>query len=195
MKNNTYISTLHDFSHKIYFYCWKKLKNMNFYSKMVWPPPPYDVISRNHRNLPLLNLTQNAREGWTNSYWKKIRCWCFIVYEKIQKNFSGGWHPLHVQGLKQTPLNRSQTVTGTVQTTYWRTHEAKKKKQLQENDWTTDHLTNNKRLFSCDNRLIETPMTLRVFIANNYRGHQLTWYNSLWLWRWLPYSFANSPRL
>ena len=105
----------------------KSWKNMNFYSKMVWPPPPYDVISRNHRNLPLLNLTQNAREGWTNSYWKKIRCWCFIVYEKIQKNFSGGWHPLHVQGLKQTPLNRSQTVTGTVQTTYWRTHEAKKK--------------------------------------------------------------------
>ena len=37
---------------------------------------------------------------------------------KFRKNFSGGWHPLHVQGLKQTPLNRSQTVTGTVQTTY-----------------------------------------------------------------------------
>ena len=26
MKNNTKISTLHDFSHKIFFYCWKKLK-------------------------------------------------------------------------------------------------------------------------------------------------------------------------
>ena len=26
MKNNTYINTLHDFNHKIYFYCWKKLK-------------------------------------------------------------------------------------------------------------------------------------------------------------------------
>ena len=26
MKNNTWIGTLHDFSHKIYFYCRKKLK-------------------------------------------------------------------------------------------------------------------------------------------------------------------------
>ena len=26
MKNNLKISTLHDFSHKIDFYCWKKLK-------------------------------------------------------------------------------------------------------------------------------------------------------------------------
>ena len=30
----------------------------------------YDVISRNHRNWPALNLTQNARERWKNSYWK-----------------------------------------------------------------------------------------------------------------------------
>ena len=68
--------------------------------------------------------------------------------------------------------------------------DSSKKRQLQENDWTTDHLTNNKRLFSCDNRLIEKAMSLWVFIANNYHGHQLTWYNSLWLWRWLPYSFT-----
>ena len=39
--------------------------------KMAWPPPTYDVISRNPRNWPLLNLTQNAPEGWTNSYWKR----------------------------------------------------------------------------------------------------------------------------
>ena len=55
---------MHDFSHKIYCYCWK---NMYFHSKMAWPPPPYSVISHNHRNWQLLNLTQNAREGWTNS--------------------------------------------------------------------------------------------------------------------------------
>ena len=30
MKNNTWINTLHDFSHKIYFYCWKKLRKHVF---------------------------------------------------------------------------------------------------------------------------------------------------------------------
>ena len=45
-------------------------KNMYFYSKMACPPPTHDVISRNDRNWPSLNLTQNEREGWTNSYWK-----------------------------------------------------------------------------------------------------------------------------
>ena len=28
MKNNTLISTLHDYSHKVYFYCWKKKKHI-----------------------------------------------------------------------------------------------------------------------------------------------------------------------
>ena len=31
-----------------------------------------------------------------------------------------------------------------------------KQNQLRENDWTTENLTNNKRLFSCDIRRIET---------------------------------------
>ena len=43
---------------------------MCFQSQMAWPPPTYDVITRNHRNGPSPNLTQNVREGWTNSYWK-----------------------------------------------------------------------------------------------------------------------------
>ena len=30
----------------------------------------FDVISRNHSTWPSLNLSQNLREGWTNSYWK-----------------------------------------------------------------------------------------------------------------------------
>ena len=41
-------------------------------------------------------------------------------------------------------------VTGTVQMTYWR-NQAK----LWETDLTADNLTNNKRLFNCDNRRIE----------------------------------------
>ena len=70
MKNNTYINTLDDFSHKIYFYYSKKLEKHHLYLhiKMAWPPATYDVIFRNPRNWPLLNLTQNVPEGWTNSY-------------------------------------------------------------------------------------------------------------------------------
>ena len=48
---------------------------MYFHSNMAWPPATYDVISRNHitnhNNWPSLNLSQNVREWWTNSYWKR----------------------------------------------------------------------------------------------------------------------------
>ena len=66
--------------HKIYFYCWK---NMYFHAKTAWPPPNYDVISRNYRNWPSLNLTQNVREGWTNSYCSRGKL----------RNFLGGGIP------------------------------------------------------------------------------------------------------
>ena len=50
----------------------KKIKkNMYFHSKVAWAPPSYDVLSRYHRKWPSLNSTQNAREGWKNSYWKQ----------------------------------------------------------------------------------------------------------------------------
>ena len=52
------MSTLHNFSHKIYFYCWKKLKNMYFHSKMVWPH-----MTSYLWNWPSLNLTQNCARG------------------------------------------------------------------------------------------------------------------------------------
>ena len=56
--------------------------------------------------------------------------------------------------LEQIPLNRSKQLPAPY--------------KLQENDWTTDNLTNNKRLLICDNRRIETHHSLhRVFIANN----------------------------
>ena len=48
----------------------KSRKNVYFRSKVAWTPPTYDVLSRNHRNWTSLNLTQNVREGWKNSYWK-----------------------------------------------------------------------------------------------------------------------------
>ena len=44
---------------------------MFFHSKMAWYPATYDVISRNRRNWPSLNFSQNAREEQTNNYWKR----------------------------------------------------------------------------------------------------------------------------
>ena len=81
------ISTLLDFSHKIYFYVGKSWKNVYFHSKMAWPPPTNDVISRNHKNWLLLNLTQNAREGWTNSYWKHQVLMFYLLGENSEKPY------------------------------------------------------------------------------------------------------------
>ena len=55
--------------------------------------------------------------------------------------------------LEQTPLNGSQQLTAP-----YKQHNIDriKQNQLQENDWTTYSLTNNKQLFNCDNRQIET---------------------------------------
>ena len=58
----------------------------------------FDVISRNHSTWPSLNLSQNLREGWTNSYWK---CQVLMFYP-LRKNSAkpffggreGGIHPL-----------------------------------------------------------------------------------------------------
>ena len=62
---------------------------MYFHPKMAWPPATYDVISRNHSNWPSLNLSQNVRKGWTNSYWKR-QVLMFYPLGKTQKNLCGG---------------------------------------------------------------------------------------------------------
>ena len=56
--------------------------------------------------------------------------------------------------LRQTPLNRSEQLPAR----YKRLHSIDELKQTQQrqNDWTTKNLTNNKRLFNCGNRRIET---------------------------------------
>ena len=53
----TWISTLHDFSHKIYFYSWKKLKKHAVSPK---------IGLTTNSNWPSLNLSQNVCEGWKN---------------------------------------------------------------------------------------------------------------------------------
>ena len=70
----------------------------------TYPPASYDVISLNHSNWPSLNLSQNVRKGWTNSYWKR-QVLMFYPLEKNSKKPYGGWHPpplpppLYVRGL------------------------------------------------------------------------------------------------
>ena len=65
---------------------------MYFHPKMVWPPATHDVITRNHSNWPSLTLSQNVREGWTNSYGKRQE----LMYYPLGKNSEKplwGWHP------------------------------------------------------------------------------------------------------
>ena len=54
--------------------------------------------------------------------------------------------------LEETPLNRSQQLPAP----YKRLIYEIKQNLLRENDSTTDNLTNNRGLFNCDNRRIET---------------------------------------
>ena len=96
MKNNTL--TLNDFSHKIYFYYWKKLKKHVFSPKLAWPPATYDIISCNHSNWPPLHLSQNVYKGWMNSYWKCQVLMFYPLGKNSEKPYRGG-SPLYVRGL------------------------------------------------------------------------------------------------
>ena len=61
---------------------------------MAWPPATYDIISRNHNNWPSLNSSQNLREGWTNSYWKRQVLMFYPLGKKTQKNPTPSPNPL-----------------------------------------------------------------------------------------------------
>ena len=76
---------------------------MYFHSKMVWPPATHDVITRNHSNWPSLTLSQNVREGWTNSYGKRQEL-MFYPLGKTLKNLKGSGIPL--------PLGRPRVKLG-----------------------------------------------------------------------------------
>ena len=69
-------------------------KNIYFHPKMAWAPATYDVISRDHSNWLVLNLSQNVHEGWTNSYWKR-QVLISSTRKKLRKTSwgRGGWHP------------------------------------------------------------------------------------------------------
>ena len=66
--------------------------NMHFHPKLAWPPATYGVISRNHSDWPSLNSSQNLREGWTNSHWKRHVLMFYPLGKNSEKPY-GGWHP------------------------------------------------------------------------------------------------------
>ena len=65
-------------------------KNMYFHPKLAWPPATYDVISRNHSNWPSLNFSQNVREGWMNSYWKRQVLMFYPLAKNSEKPYGRG---------------------------------------------------------------------------------------------------------
>ena len=66
-----------------WFYFWKKLKKHVLSPKIGVTNCTFDVISRNHSTWPSLNLSQNLREGWTNSYWKPQA----LMFYPLRKNW------------------------------------------------------------------------------------------------------------
>ena len=83
-------------------------KNMYFHTKLAWPHATYDVISRDHSNWPSLNLSQNPREGWANSFWQRQVLIFYPLGKNSEKPYGGGIHPnpppplsppLYVRGL------------------------------------------------------------------------------------------------
>ena len=58
---------------------------MFFHSKMAWHPATYDVISRNRRNWPSTNLSQNAREERVATISPLVRNLTMFVFEQISQ--------------------------------------------------------------------------------------------------------------
>ena len=83
-------------------------KNMYFRPKLAWPPAIDNAISRNHSNWPSLNLSQNLREIWANSYWKRQVLMFYPLGKDSEKPKGDGIPhpplspspPLYVRGLK-----------------------------------------------------------------------------------------------
>ena len=56
---------------------------------MAWPPATYAVISCNHSDWPALNLPQNLRERWTNSYRKRQVLMFYPLGKNSKKPYGG----------------------------------------------------------------------------------------------------------
>ena len=105
---------MHDFSHKIYFYCWKKLKKMHFHSNwldhLLLMMSYLLTIATDHKLVPKTARGMNEQLLW------KRQVLMFYTLGKNRRNLmtlgGGGGHlpppplpsPLHVQGLIATSL-------------------------------------------------------------------------------------------
>ena len=70
-------------------------KNIYFHPKMAWAPATYDVISRNHSNWLVLNLSQNVHEDELTAT-ENVRCWYLPPGKNSEKPLGGegvGIHP------------------------------------------------------------------------------------------------------
>ena len=57
--------------------------------KLARPLATYDAIARNHSNWPSLNLSQNVREGWMNSFWKRQVLMFYPLGRNSEKPYCG----------------------------------------------------------------------------------------------------------
>ena len=99
---------MHDFSHKIYFYCSKKLKKMHFHSNwldhLLLMTSYLLTIATDDKLVPKTARGMNEQLLW------KRQVLMFYTLGKNQRNLMGGggiYHPpspLHVQGLIATSL-------------------------------------------------------------------------------------------
>ena len=89
----------------------------------------------------------------TDETLNRLRLWSlcdmyYVFYRLLSTTHVRSWFT----NLEQTPRNRSQQLPAP----YKLLIDGIKQNWLRENDWTTDNLTNNERLFNCDKRRIET---------------------------------------
>ena len=101
---------MHDFSHKIHFYCWKKLKKMHFHSNwldhLLLMMSYLLTIATDHKLVPKTARGMNEQLLW------KRQVLMFYTLGKNRRNLMkrGGVasttppSPLHVQGLIATSL-------------------------------------------------------------------------------------------
>ena len=98
------LSTLHYFSHKIFFYCWKKLKKTCIFTQKwldhVLLMTSYLVTIATDHHLTCLKIC--ARDDR-----------CFIPYEKIKKNLMG-------VGILPPPLERARVKSKPKWTSMWK---------------------------------------------------------------------------
>ena len=112
------------FATRFTFIIERSWKNMYFHSKMARPPATYDVISCNHRNSPPLNLSHNAREGYTNSYWKRQVLMFYRLGKNSEKHEKGGGNhrppaaPFYVRGLNSSKI--TGPITQPVDIFWWK---------------------------------------------------------------------------